>query len=54
MINYTKTSSASELPDLSVVEREIWATNFDEGKLAPIQPKYWDINPDETVPIYLR
>ena len=40
--------------NLAVVEREIWATNFDEGKLVPIQPKYWDIKPDGTVPIYLR
>ena len=42
------------IQNLSVVEREIWDTDFDEGKLVPIQPKYWDINSDGTVPIYLR
>ena len=42
------------IQNLSVVEREIWDVNFDDGRLVPIQPKYWDINPDGTVPIYLR
>ena len=40
--------------NLAVVEREIWATNFKEGKMIPIYPKYWDINSDGTVPVYLR
>ena len=42
------------IQNLAVVEREIWATNFKEGKMIPIYPKYWDINPDGTIPIYLR
>ena len=42
------------IQNLAIVEREIWATNFNDGKLVPIQPKYWDINPDGTVPVYLR
>ena len=42
------------IQNLAIVEREIWDTNFDDGKLVPIQPKYWDINSDGTVPIYLR
>ena len=42
------------IQNLAIVEREIWDTNFDDGKLVPIQPKYWDINPDGTVPIFLR
>ena len=54
MSNYTTSSSASDLPGFSVVEREIWGVNFNKGKLVPIQPKYWDINPDGTMPIYLR
>ena len=40
--------------NLAVIEREIWATNFDNGKVIPIQPKYWDINPDGTITVNLR
>lgn len=42
------------IQNLAVVEREVWATNFNDGKMIPIQPQYWDINPDGTIPIYLR
>ena len=41
------------IQSLSVVEREIFDVDVDEGKIVPIQPKYWDINPDGTVPVYL-
>lgn len=40
--------------NLAVIEREIWATNFDNGKVIPIQPKYWDINLDGTITVDLR
>ncbi|MYC75398.1 hypothetical protein F4X10_06465 [Candidatus Poribacteria bacterium] len=40
--------------NLAVIEREFWATDFDNGKVMPIQPKYWDINPDGTIPVNLR
>ena len=40
--------------NLAVIEREIWATNFDDGKVITIQPKYWDINPDGTTTGNLR
>ena len=40
--------------NLAVVEREIWATNFNDGKMIPIYPKYWDINSDGTVTVNLR
>lgn len=40
--------------NLAVVEREIWATNFKDGAIIPIQPKYWDINPDGTITVALR
>lgn len=52
-INFPKLAKKN-IQNLSVIEREIWDVNFDNGKLVPIQPKYWDINPDGTVPIYLR
>ncbi len=43
------------IQNLAIVEREIWAINIDDdGKLVPIQPKYWDINSDGTVPAFLR
>ena len=44
------------IQSLSVVEREIFDVNVDvdEEKIVPIQPKYWDINPGGTVPVYLR
>ena len=40
--------------NLAVIEREVWETNFDNGKVIPIQPKYWDINPDGTITVNLR
>ena len=40
--------------NLAVIERELWSAAIIGGKLMPFQPKYWDINPDGTVPIYLR
>lgn len=40
--------------NLAVIECEIWATNFDNGKVITIQPKYWDINPDGTITVALR
>lgn len=40
--------------NLAFIEREIWATNFDDGKVIPIQPKYWDFNSDETITVNLR
>ena len=42
------------IQNLSVVEREVFDVDFDEGSLVPKHPKYWDIQPDGTVPIYLR
>lgn len=40
--------------NLAAIEREIWATSFKDGKMIPIQPKYWDINPDGTITVNLR
>ncbi|MYB93774.1 hypothetical protein F4054_17005 [Candidatus Poribacteria bacterium] len=42
------------IQNLAVIEREIWATNFRNGKMIPIQPKYWDTNPDGTITVNLR
>ena len=40
--------------NLAVVEREIFDVDINNEELVPKQPKYWDIKPDGTVPIYLR
>ncbi len=42
------------LRDLAELEREIFGTDTSNGKLVPRQPKYWDVRPDGTVPVFLR
>lgn len=42
------------IQNLAVIERELWSAAIIGGTLRPFQPKYWDINPDGTAPIYLR
>ena len=42
------------IQNLPVIEREIWAAYHDDKGLVPLQPKYWDKNPDGTVTISLR
>ena len=42
------------IQNLAVIEHEIWATSFKDEELIPIHPKYWDINPDGTMPFHLR
>lgn len=42
------------LEDLAIIEREIFAVSGHNGKLVPVHPKYWDLKPDGTVPVFLR
>jgi len=42
------------IDDLATIEREIFAYRINNGKLSPVQPKYWDTQPDGKVPIFLR
>jgi hypothetical protein len=42
------------LLDLAVIEREIFAVSFDNGKLVPIQPRYWDLEAGGTTSVFLR
>ena len=42
------------IDDLATIEREIFAYNIHDGKLSPVQSKYWNPNPDGTVPVFLR
>lgn len=42
------------IEDLATIEREIFAYCVNDGKLSPAQPRYWDVQPDGTVPVFLR
>ena len=42
------------IDDLATVEREIFAYHNNNGKLSPVQARYWDVQPDGTVPVFLR
>lgn len=42
------------LKSLAIIENEIFGVACKEGKLFPKQPKYWEIQKDGTVPVYLR
>ena len=42
------------LMDVAAIEREIFAVTFDSGKIAPVQPRYWDLQPDGTTSVFLR
>lgn len=42
------------IDDLATIEREIFAYRVNDGKLSPAQPRYWDVQPDGTVPVFLR
>ena len=40
--------------DLAAIEREIFAFTFSNGKLLPVQPRYWDLQADGTTSAFLR
>ncbi len=40
--------------DLAMIERELFEVTFDNGKIVPKQPKYWDLRPDGTITVFLR
>lgn len=42
------------LQNLAVIEKEIFGVDIGNGRLVPKQPKYWDIQKDGTVPVFLR
>ena len=42
------------LKDLAAIEREIFAVSFNDGKLVPIQPLYWDLGIDGMTSVFLR
>ena len=44
----------SNLQHLATIEKEVFSVGFNDGKLVPHQPKYWDVREDGTVPVYLR
>jgi uncharacterized protein YutE (UPF0331/DUF86 family) len=42
------------IQDLAVIEREIFACKITNEAFVPVNPKYWDIGPDGTMPVFLR
>jgi hypothetical protein len=42
------------LADLALIEREVFATEFEAGRLVPVHRKYWDLGADGTVQVFLR
>jgi hypothetical protein len=42
------------LNDLTTIERETFAVSFNNGKLVPVQPLYWDLVVDGTTSVFLR
>lgn len=42
------------IQDIATIEKDIFEVSFDNGKLVPKQPQYWDVQKDGTVPIFLR
>lgn len=49
-----ETLAKRNLQDLANIEKEIFGVDYDDGKLLPKQPKYWDIQENGTVPVFLR
>lgn len=44
----------SNLADLALIEREIFATGFAAGRLVPVHRKYWDLGADGMAQVFLR
>jgi uncharacterized protein YutE (UPF0331/DUF86 family) len=42
------------IQDIATIEKDIFEVSFDNGKLVPKQPKYWDVQEGGTVPVFLR
>jgi uncharacterized protein YutE (UPF0331/DUF86 family) len=43
------------IQDIAIIEKNIFEVSFDNnGRLVPKQPKYWDVQKDGTVPVFLR
>ena len=42
------------LMDLAAIEREIFAVTFDNGRIIPVQRRYWDLQSDGTTSVFLR
>jgi len=42
------------IADLAAIEREVFAFRVNQGKLAPVHATYWDLQPDGSIPVFLR
>jgi len=49
-----ESKAKSNVDSLFHIEEEIFGHSFDNGKIVPNNPEYWDINPDGTTKAFLR
>ncbi len=42
------------LQDLAIIEKEVFGVRIESGRLIPHHPQYWDLQPNGTVPAFLR
>ena len=49
-----KMLAQTNIKSLSVIEKEIFDYKINNGAIAPSQPKYWDIQPNGKMPVFLR
>ncbi|MDH5738792.1 MAG: hypothetical protein OEY77_00540, partial [Nitrospira sp.] len=40
--------------DLAKIENEIFEWHTSDGKLVPVRAKYWDLQPDGSIQVFLR
>lgn len=52
-VPFTKLAQRN-ISDLASIENEVFAYRTNQGKLLPVQAKYWDLNEDGSVPVFLR
>ena len=50
----TSVFARRNIHDIATIERDVFGFTIDEGRIIPTRPKNWDMNPDGTVPVYLR
>ena len=49
-----KKLAQQNLKSLSIIEKEIFDFEINDGAIVPTQPKYWDIKSDGTTEVFLR
>jgi hypothetical protein len=49
-----KELALQNMKNLAIIEKEIFGFNINNGAIVPHKPKYWNINKDGTITVYLR